>query len=443
MAARAFSAMPTLKFPDNLVISGRMPTFLAQTALAHGPIFQLRTDTEGDFVFMVGPEANRFVMHTHRDHFSHYEGWTPVVGDWLGKGLLNMDPPEHTVHRRMMNPAFTSAYLAAYLPIMHEVVADRTRTWAEQGEIDLQEEAREIAFDVAAAALIGLRTGPDVDRLRRLFFALVHGFDSAEMSWAEWVAERIRVLEELNALLLPVIAARRKLGASEQPRDVLSKIVQARDESDLALTDEQLLAHVKILLVAGHETTTSLGAWVLYLLATRPADRARVQAEIDALRTPPDAAIPFDGIRSLHALDTFVREAGRLYSPVLNVPRGVVREFEFGGYVVPVGTPIRLAIAAGHRLPTVFRDPDTFDPERFEPPRDEDARTPYGLVTFGGGPRTCIGMSFAQVEVKALASHVLRRFQLEPSRDDNLVHAGFWIAFVPSGVWVRATRRAG
>ena len=77
-------------------------------------------------------------------------------------------------------------------------------------------------------------------------------------------------------------------------------------------------------------------------------------------------------------------------------------------------------IAAGHWLPTIFADPGRFDPDRFAPPREEDRRHPYALIPFGGGPRICIGVNFAQVEIKALAAHVLRSFELEPVADQAI-----------------------
>ncbi len=85
----------------------------ARMAQEHGPIFKAASYDQGmpvqDYVFMVGPEANRFVLHTHREHFSHDLGWTPIIGEDLGHGLLNMDGAEHTRHRKMWNPAFTNA----------------------------------------------------------------------------------------------------------------------------------------------------------------------------------------------------------------------------------------------------------------------------------------------------------------------------------------------
>jgi cytochrome P450 len=100
---------------------------------------------------------------------------------------------------------------------------------------------------------------------------------------------------------------------------------------------------------------------------------------------------------------------------------------------------------ATHRLPHVFAGPDRYDPDRFAPPREEAKRTPYALVTFGGGPRICIGISFAQVEMKAAAAHILRRYTLEPSPERPPLHYYYGVtASVPSGIHVRVRpRRAG
>jgi cytochrome P450 len=125
---------------------------------------------------------------------------------------------------------------------------------------------------------------------------------------------------------------------------------------------------------------------------------------------------------------------------VINVPRGVVEPFEFGGYFIPAGVPVRLCLAAGHRLPDVFADPDRFDPLRFAPPREEDRRNQYALVTFGGGPRVCIGINFAQVEVRALVAHVLRNYRLERLAGAPPIHSGYWTAEIRGDIKVRVRR---
>lgn len=444
--SKSFAEIPAVYFTGDEIMTGQFPTLQARVAVERGPIFKwpvLEGPEAGhDFVFMVGPEANRFVLHTHRDHFSHDLGWTPIIGDMMGKGLLNMDDPEHARHRKMWNPAFTSACMEAYLPVIHQVIADRTRSWPDRGVVDVYHEAREITFDAAAAALAGFRRGPEVDRLRELFYILLYGAGpTVAETYDDFIHRALAARSELGATLLRLIAERRAMPEDEQPRDVLGMIVRARDEQGRALSDEQVLGHLNILLVAGHETTTTLSAWMLYLLATQPEQRRRVEEELAAVLHQAEGSLPVGAIRNLKLLDNFVKETGRLYSPVINVPRGVIKEFEFGGYTVPAGTPLRLALAACHRLPHVFANPDVFDPDRFAPPREEDKRQQYALVTFGGGPRICIGINFAQVEVKALAAHVLRHYELEPVTNQHPVHAGHWTAVIPDGIKLRVREK--
>ncbi len=442
---RSMADLPIVRFTGDDIMSGRFADLEAQMALQHGPIYKWVIDSgpdAGEYIFMVGPEANRFVLHTGRENFSHNLGWTPIIGDMLGRGLLNMDDPEHARHRKMWNPAFTNACMESYIPVIQRVVDARTRAWPDQQSIDVYAEAREITFDAAAAALAGLEPGPQVDRLRELFYTLLHGFDPAvDASWEDFFGRAMRAREELAMLLLALIAERRSLPDAEQPRDVVGMIVRARDEEGRALSDQQLLAHVNILLVAGHETTTTLGAWALYLLATRPEQCDQLEAEVETLLGSSQMPVNVEATRAMKKLDNFIKEVGRLYPPVINVPRGVVRDFEFAGYRIPAGAQIRLALGASHLLPHVFAEPHRFDPDRFTPPREEDRQTPYSLVTFGGGPRICIGINFAQIETKVLLAHVLRHYRLEAVEGQHLAHAGHWTAVLPNGIHLRAYRK--
>lgn len=443
--AKSFAEVPLVEFNSEDIWEGWFPNAQVQAALEHGPIYKWIIEEgydPGEYVYMVGPEANRFVFHTGREHFSHDLGWTPIIGRDFGKGLLNMDPPEHTRHRRMWNPAFTRVFIESYIPVIERVIITRTASWVERGEVDVYAEAREITFDAAAAALAGFEPGPQVDKLRQLFYVLLHGFEPEDETFEEFQQRMDDARKNLATMLLQLIAQRRAMPEDEEPRDVLGMIVRARDEDGQRLSDEQLLAHVNILLIAGHETTTTLSAWVLYLLATMPEWRERLLAELDAAAPVATSGIlPMETFRELPLLDSFIKETGRLYPPVLNVPRGVLSAFEFGGYEIPAGASVRLALGASHLLPSVFDAPERFDPERFLAPREEERRTPYSLVTFGSGPRICIGINFAQIETKALTAYVLRHFQLEPVTEQEPARTGHWTMQIAQGIRLRVTRR--
>jgi cytochrome P450 len=412
---RPFHDIPLVTFPPDYDL--RVGPVLAGFYEQHGPIF--RTSEVDDVVYLVGPEANRFVLSTNRQAFSHHKGWGWRFGvlQLFGNGLLTMDGDEHNQHRKMMNPAFVTSYMDRYLPIMNRIVRERTQEWAALGEVDVYDEARTITFNVAAEALAGLQPGDEVDRFRELYFQLLT-LGGVALDYDDYQQQLARLHNELHALLIPKIQERR----ARPTDDVLGLLVQARDEQGHALSDEQLIAHTNILLVAGHETSTSLGAWLLYLLSRHPDYTQRVlqeQAAVLGDRLDPTLA----DVRQMKMLDNALSEAERMYPPVPNGPRGVVEDFVFNGYHVPAGIYAFYSIAASHLIPSIFAEPERFDPDRFAPPREEDRKTPYALVGFGGGPRICIGINFAQVEIKVMASHILRRYRIEPTPGQQIVQA--------------------
>lgn len=404
--------------------------FLAECYEKHGPIFAIDWP-QYKVVYMVGPDANRFVLHTHRDAFSHDLGWSPVVGRVLGKGLLNMDGAEHAFHRKLMNPVFTASYMAHYLPIMQRVISRRTADWAERKEVELCEEARKITFDIAAEALVGFSTGPVVDHFRKLFARLLRANPNAIT--AQMLLDAFEVRAILTPLLKRQIHARR--GAKTD--DLLGLLANLRDEKGGLFSDAQVLGHLNILLVAGHETLTSMIAWLLYRLASHPDYLVRVRDEIDAQQEPYTP----ESLKAMKSLGNAAKEVERLYPPISNLPRGVVKPFTFGGYKVEPGQRVLLSISGSHALPHVWQNPDHFDPDRFSPSREEEKNNPYALIGFGAGPRICIGQNFATMELKALAATVFTRFDLEVAQGQNIVQEYKGPGSPKNGIRVRVSPR--
>lgn len=409
---RPFEAIPHVTLPDDY--QSHLGLLLAEAYQQHGPIFR-STYFGKDIVYMVGPEANRFIMVNNRQRFSNEVGWRSIfsVVDMFGHGLLSMDGAEHDQQRKVMNPAFTVSYMDRYLPLMNRIVRRQVATWVEHNEIDICEEARKLTFDVAAEAFTGLSAGAEVDRFRELYVSILTTPETITTD-EEFVARAEMLRGEISDLLRPKIAERRK----HPTDDVFSLLVNARNGQGQAMSDEQIIAHVNILLVAGHETSTSLSAWLLYLLNQHPDYTQRVIEEQKAIMgTKADPGL--EDIKRMKVLENALSEAERMYAPVANGPRGVVEGFDFNGYHVPAGTFLFYSIIGSHMLPHIFENPTVFDPDRFAAPREEHKKNTYALVGFGGGPRICIGINFAQVEIKAMISHILRNYTLElvPEQD--------------------------
>ena len=444
--SKLLSEAPLTQLGPMDMMSGDMPSRMAQEAARLGPIFRWTInggpDAGFEVIYLIGADANKMVFNTHRDIFSHDKGWTPIIGDIMGRGLLNQDNPDWARSRKMWNPAFTASYMERYIPLIQRIVAQHTADWAERGQVDVFQEARQITFHVAAGALAGIDRTEEVERLQRLFYALLPRtmFMGDEEAYLEYERAAFAAKEELDAILLRLIAERRATPV-DQAHDVLGMIVHARDDQGQPLTDEEVLGHLYILLVAGHETTTTLAAWTLYLLATEPDQRARIESELNTLLAGSSAPLTVEAARNLHQLDLFIREAGRLHSPVQNVPRGVLEDVEFAGYTIPAGAQVRVSLSGCHRMSQYFADPNTFDPDRFAPPREEDRKTPYSLVTFGGGQRLCIGVNFANIEVKAIATDVLRKYELTPAESEQPFEIGFITEVMPGGIPMKVKPR--
>ena len=185
-------------------------------------------------------------------------------------------------------------------------------------------------------------------------------------------------------------------GSGKRGNDILSLLLDAEDEDGSGLSDRELRDQVMTLLFAGHDTTTSTVTFLFFELARNPG-------EIGPLVTGGDDAT---------RLDMAVDEILRMYPPAWIGPRRSVEAFELCGVRVPAGVNVNYCSWASHHLAEVFPEPEQFRPSRFSP--EAKAALPKGAyVPFGGGSRTCIGMRFGQLEVKAIAASILRRFRLE------------------------------
>ena len=381
----------------------------------YGPIFSVRL-LHSRVVFMLGPEANRYITVEHPERFHWRESSFGDLIPLLGDGLLTVDGAYHDRARRIMMPAFHRERIAASVDVMFEEVGAALGRWRIGDEIDVYEWARGIAMRIAMRALLGLdpddrgkgaRAAEHFERALGFYgidfhLRLLRGPGSP---WRRMNRSR-KVLDEI---LFEEIRSRR--ANPREAADILGMLLAATDEDGSALSDQEVRDQAITLMFAGHDTTTSTITFLLYELARHPAAVAKLCAEQDEVLGGgyPDATTLE---RGLPELEMAVDETLRLYPPAWIGPRRAVEEFEFGGQTVPAGAYVNYSSWASHRLPQVFEDPEAFVPERFE--RSRKTALPRGAyIPFGGGSRICIGKRFGQTEVKALATAILRRFRLE------------------------------
>jgi cytochrome P450 len=140
-------------------------------------------------------------------------------------------------------------------------------------------------------------------------------------------------------------------------------------------------------------------------------------------------------------LAQILKEIERLYPPVAGGFRGVVKPFNFQGYYVPAGWKVLYQMKRAHQDSNIYSDPEQFDPDRFSPERNENKKVEYSLVGFGGGPRICLGMAFAQMEMKIFAARLLRNYHWELLPNQDLTMEPIPTLHPRSGLQVKLWKR--
>ena len=146
-------------------------------------------------------------------------------------------------------------------------------------------------------------------------------------------------------------------------------------------------------------------------------------------------------IRQMDVLENALKETERLYPPIAHLPRTVTQEWTLHDCRLPAGAFLFCSVVGAHQIESVFPKPSRFDPDRFAPPRQEHLRTPYALVGFSGGPRVCLGISLARVEIKAIVSHVLRRYALTLAPSQSVMQVYRPMSTPLDGIRMRVQKR--
>ncbi|MEL7350162.1 MAG: cytochrome P450 [Cyanobacteria bacterium J06560_5] len=429
----------------------RDPNFAQKRQQQYGSIFKSRIIGQPT-VFMCGPEANEFLLATHADCFSWRGGWPDTFKELLGESLFLQEGEEHRRNRRLLMPAFHGKALEGYFDTMVSLSQIYLKKWEAQRELTWFSELKKFTFEVASVLLIGTNvdkpSAPHIEQLSGWFTDLTNGLFTLPIRWGPTpYSKALQGRDRLLAYIEAEIAERRTLLANAKsntettakpPTDVLTLLLQTEDESGNQLSDEEIKVQTLLMLFAGHETTTSMLTTLMMALAQHPDVLAKARAEQQALEQQAleqqssgqaaakhtagqtAADLTLAQLQKMPYLDQVLKEVERQYPPVGGGFRKVVKPFTFNGYHVPAGWLALYRIDAAHRDERCYSEPEVFDPDRFSPERAEQKRYDYSLVGFGGGPRVCLGMAFAKLEMKIMAAQLLRRYQWQLAPDQNL-----------------------
>ena len=389
------------------------PTFADKRQAKYGSIFKTKI-LGRPTVVMVGPEANRFILSSHMEYFSWREGWPANFHELLGRSLFVQDGEEHDRNRKLLRPAFHGKALVGYFETMERITQSYLDQWETMGTFTWFTEMKKFTFEIASVLLLGSEPGAMTVQLSQWFSELSAGFFAMPLRfpWTTY-GKALQARDRLLAHVEKVVRDRQK----HPTQDALGLLVQSRDEDGNGLTMEEIKVQALLMLFAGHETTTSMLTSLVMSLAQHPQIWQRARDEQDALEA--EGPLNLEQLRHMPYLEQIFKEVERLYPPVSGSFRGVTESFEFNGYHVPKGWQALYRINATHRDRRCYSDIEKFDPDRFSPERAEHKKYDFSLIGFGGGPRICLGLAFAQMEMKIVAARLLRNYtwELLPGQD--------------------------
>jgi retinoid hydroxylase len=393
-------------------ILAKQELFYWQQYQQYGNIFKISLPEAmgyGKCACLIGPEANQLVLRDAADKLSSRLGnrsLEPILSKDL---VLLQDGTEHRASRKLILPMFHHQAIASYFDTIQAVVTETAANWGKQGTISLETEMRKLTLAIAIRTFLGSEKTEEIDRVSQWYVTLVNTqfgmvkWDNPLTFYGRGQAARRKIADYIRQ----IIKDRIDLGDLERSKDVIGFLMSIVDEDGNKFTETQIINQAIGFLFAAHETTSSLMSWLMFELGNRPEWRQKLRAELQQVAG--NEPLKLEQLRKLPQLSNVLKEGERLYPPV-GMSRAVVEDIEYAGYVIPAGWYVLISPHMTHRMPEIYKDPDAFDPDRFAPPREEDKKYPYSLIGFGGGAHSCIGVEFANMEMKIILSTLLQKY---------------------------------
>jgi len=397
---------------------GLAPRFDVMATLAKGPVCYTRL--LGKRIFFVNDAE--YVKRILLDNLANYPKsvtYRNNLRPFLGDGLLISEGEFWKRQRRLAQPAFHLRRLKVLAAAMAAAATRMSARWQHGQVIDMMAAMNAVTMEIVASTLFGADVSGDIGEVAEAMAVLQEEtgrinatafFDLPEFLVRRRGKRFTAAVATLDRIVNRVVAERRASGETRD--DLLSMLLEARDEeTGEGMTDKQLRDELVTLFLAGHETTAIALTWTFHLLAQNPRAEAKLQAEVDAVLREREAPA-FEDLERLPYARMVAEEAMRLYPPAYVFSRRAAGDDQLGPFHMPAGAHIVISPYALHRCPDYWPEPDAFRPERFAPESPAD-RPKHAYLPFGGGPRICIGNSFAMMEHAIVLAAAVRRWRVK------------------------------
>lgn len=390
--------------------------FLKDNCSRMGPIFSFRL-LHRQFYVLNHPDFIKQVLVNQAKNYSRKASYH-FLEEILGEGLLTIEGEVWRKRRRIMQPAFSKEQLGLLLNQVEDSILQFITRYENQKNqpLDLDHEMNHLTLTVLTNSIIKTALEQRFTEVKENLFLALNYLTTNRFKAIKWTrhlpsrtkSQGKKSIHLLKVLVLDIIVQRR--ASEQQESDLLAMLMAARDEeTGEKLSNEVLLDEVMTMFVAGHDTTSVVLTWTLYLLAKHPEVEARLLEELQ--QQPIDGPLTIEKLQQYPYLKMVINESMRLYPPVWSFGRKALISNELLGYQVDAGTSCTMPALFVHRHPDFWERPNDFYPEHFSA-EQQKARDKLAYFPFSAGQHRCIGEHYALMEVQIALMHLVSRYQV-------------------------------
>ncbi|MTH14821.1 cytochrome P450 [Flavobacterium sp. LC2016-01] len=379
-----------------------------------GDSFSLKIGFSKHLILSRDNEIAEYILVKNQKNYQKSKFQSVYLSKYLGKGLLTSDGDSWLKQRRLIQPAFHKQKMNMLVDNMNKTIISEIDTLKENEIFNAFPAMSQLAFNVVAKSLFEFSISEE--KLHRIKFIIeeVQKFLVKEIrlphkalwfSLSGQVKKHLKLADENNQIIKEIIEERS--ASNEDFNDLLNMLMETRyEDTGESMAMQQLIDEIKILFIAGHETTANALTFTLHFLGSNPDVQQKVFDEITEIESETDNVI--EQLQKMTYINAVLNESMRLYPPAWITDRQNVEDDTLGNFKIKEGTLIGVSFYELHRNPKYWQDPDKFIPERFLGEQKKESMKYF--YPFGAGPRMCIGAGFAIYEMCLALSHIVKRY---------------------------------
>ncbi|KAF2326861.1 cytochrome P450 [Flavobacterium daemonense] len=379
-----------------------------------GDSFSLKIGFSKHLILSRDNEIAQYILVNNQKNYRKSKFQSVYLSKYLGKGLLTSDGDFWLQQRRLIQPAFHKQKMNMLVDNMNKTIISEIDNLKENEIFNVFPVMSQLAFNVVAKSLFEFSISDE--KLHRIKFIIeeVQKFLVKEIrlphkalwfSLSGQVKKHLKLAEENNRIIKEIIEERS--ASNEDFNDLLAMLMGTRyEDTGESMSMKQLIDEIKVLFIAGHETTANALTFTLHFLGTNPEVQQKVFEEIIEIEAETDNII--EQLQKMAYINAVLNESMRLYPPAWITDRQNIEDDVVGNFKIKKGTLIGISFFELHRNPKYWKDPEKFMPERFL--GEQKKQSMQYFYPFGAGPRMCIGSGFAMYEMCLAISQIVKRY---------------------------------